>query len=132
MPYSLLNNPVIQSPHGQIHKLWSKAEQELGEVYISKVSHKSVSAWKRHLKMVSRIKITQGKVLFVFPQVKGEILSLVLDHDSSQILEIPSNQWFGFQGLDRRNSLLNMASIRHDPDEVERLPIGAFEYDWRA
>jgi len=132
MPYSLIDNPVIQSPHGQIHKLWSEAERGLGEIYISKISHKGVSAWKMHLKMLSRIKIAQGRVLFVFPQVEGETVSLVLDDSSSHILEIPPNQWFGFQGLGQKNSLLNLASIPHDPNEVQRLPVGAFKYDWRA
>ncbi|MDA9916118.1 dTDP-4-dehydrorhamnose 3,5-epimerase [bacterium] len=132
MPYLLLNNPVIQSPHGEIHKLWSETEGGLGEAYISRVSHKAVSAWKRHVKMVSRIKIVRGRVLFVFPSVGGETFSLVLDDSSSELIEISPNQWFGFQGLERNNSILNLASIEHDPNEVERLPIGAFMYDWRS
>jgi len=41
--------------------------------------------------------------------------------------------WFGFMGLENKHSLLlNIASICHDPLEVERVDINKFSYNWRG
>ena len=40
--------------------------------------------------------------------------------------------WFGFQGLCTSPSLvLNIASISHDPNEVERCSLSDINYEWR-
>jgi len=42
-------------------------------------------------------------------------------------ITVPPAVWFGVKGEYSPKSLvLNLASITHDPEEVERLPIAAF------
>jgi hypothetical protein len=59
----------------------------------------------------------------------------LLDNENSYIIgennyvriTVPPGIWFGFKGEYAPKSLvLNLASITHDPDEVERLPKEAF------
>ena len=47
------------------------------------------------------------------------------------ILTVPPLVWIGFQGLEQgMNLLLNIASIPHDPNEVDRKLFNAIDYDW--
>ena len=129
--FVLRPHEVVGSPHGHINKLWTNVEGPVAEAYISVIRKGAVSAWKRHLSMVSRIKVIRGKVGFVFPGKQGRFDSIVLEEQSAQILEIFEGQWFGFKGLAEENSILNLASILHDPEEIDRKPIEFFQYDWR-
>ena len=46
-------------------------------------------------------------------------------------LTVPPGIWFGFQGLAEPQSLvLNIASISHEPSEVERLALSDINYTW--
>ena len=39
--------------------------------------------------------------------------------------------WFGFQGLSRSNSIiLNVASIAHDPEEVDKRKFDEIKFEW--
>ena len=41
--------------------------------------------------------------------------------------------WFGFQGLGNSNSmLLNIASIEHSPDEVDRKDLEEIKFNWKG
>jgi dTDP-4-dehydrorhamnose 3,5-epimerase len=107
-----------------------------GEAYFSWVTLDSIKAWKRHLRMTMNLVVPAGRVKFVFyAEVDGgkQLLNeetIGVEHYAR--ITVPPGVWFGFKGLSSPQSLvLNLASIPHDPSEVERLPLGALPYDWK-
>lgn len=104
-----------------------------GEAYFSWVNPGVAKAWKRHLRMTMNLLVPVGSVRFVFwDGLPGSYREEVVGLESRYVrLTIPPGLWFGFQGLSAAPSLvLNLASIEHDPLEVERLGIDAVNYDW--
>lgn len=103
-----------------------------GEAYFSWISSGTVKAWKRHTKMTMNIVVPVGTVKFVFysegdAQVRSEEIGI----ENYARLTVPPNIWFGFQGRTEDPSLLlNLASIPHDPKEVERLALDRINYEW--
>lgn len=106
-----------------------------GEAYFSWVLEGVVKAWKRHTLMTMNVVVPVGQVRFVFCSIDA---SGVKDFRVEEIgrdryvrLTVPPGIWFGFQGLgENQNLVLNVASIPHDPNEVERLTQGDINYDW--
>lgn len=104
-----------------------------GEAYFSWVAAGAVKAWKRHLHMTMNIIVPMGQVRFVF------CLDSVDEFRVEEIgtnryvrLSVPPGIWFGFQGLTKPQSLvLNIASIPHDPTEVERHAFTEINYVWK-
>ena len=107
-----------------------------GEAYFSSVSSGAIKAWKRHTQMTMNIVVPLGQVRFVFyfANLDGENEFRVEEIGISRYmrLTVPPGIWFGFQGLHSLPSLvLNIASIPHDPNEYERLPVSDIIYDWK-
>jgi dTDP-4-dehydrorhamnose 3,5-epimerase len=108
-----------------------------GEVYFSWVASGAIKAWKRHTQMTMNIVVPVGQVRFVFRCVNsdGGDEFRVEDIGIKRYVRItvPPGVWFGFQGLSGQQSLLlNIASIAHDPSEVERLALTDINYDWNS
>ena len=106
-----------------------------GEAYFSWVSCGAIKAWKRHKQMTMNLVVPVGQVRFVFYRVNSdgirEFRVEEIGEDCYSRITVPPGIWFGFQGLQMPQSLvLNIASIPHDPDEVERLFQGGINYDW--
>jgi len=106
-----------------------------GEAYFSWVSVGSVKAWKRHRKMTMNVVVPMGKVRFVFHCINADKVKEFrveeIGEDRYVRLTVPSGIWFGFQGLCAPQSLvMNIASIPHDPTEVERLLLSDINYKW--
>ena len=106
-----------------------------GEAYFSWVSKGSIKAWKRHTNMTLNLVVPIGKVKFVFYSSKksnpAEFRTEELGEDNYVRLTVPPGIWFGFQGLKSKNSLvMNIASIPHDDNEVERLSLADINYNW--
>lgn len=106
-----------------------------GEAYFSWVDAGSVKAWKRHTRMVMNLVVPVGQVRFVFrcANVNGveEFRVEDIGVDRYVRLTVPPGIWFGFQGLYTPQSLvLNIASIPHEPNEVERLAQSDINYVW--
>jgi dTDP-4-dehydrorhamnose 3,5-epimerase len=104
-----------------------------GEAYFSWVNPGVAKAWKRHMRMTMNLMVPVGRVRFVFWDGRlGSFREEIIGLESRYArLTIPPGLWFGFQGLSAAPSLvLNLASIEHDPLEVERLGIDAVNYDW--
>ena len=106
-----------------------------GEAYLSWVSGGAVKAWKRHTRMTMNLIVPVGQVRFVFRGTNPDgdlqlrIEDVGVDHYAR--ITVPPGIWFGFQGLSNSPSLLlNIASIPHDPDEVERLALTDINYVW--
>ena len=103
-----------------------------GEAYFSWVAAGAVKAWKRHTKMTMNVIVPVGQVRFVF-RLDGadEFRIEEIGIDRYVRLTVPPSIWFGFQGLVEPQSLvLNIASIPHDPNEVERLALSEIKYGW--
>ena len=106
-----------------------------GEAYFSWVSAGAVKAWKRHMQMTMNVVVPVGRVRFVFRVVNAdgteEFRVEELGVDRYARLTVPPGIWFGFQGMAVSQSLvLNIASIPHDPNEVERLAPSDINYVW--
>lgn len=103
-----------------------------GEAYFSWINANAIKAWKKHTRMTMNIIVPVGKVRFVFfldDNTPFRIEEIGSDHYAR--LTIPPGIWFGFQGLSESgNLLLNIASIMHDPEEVERQAISGIKYNW--
>jgi dTDP-4-dehydrorhamnose 3,5-epimerase len=106
-----------------------------GEAYFSWVSVDAVKAWKRHTQMTMNVVVPVGKVRFVFRRVNSEDVEELrveeIGEDRYVRLTVPPGIWFGFQGLGTPQSLvMNIASIPHDPNEVERMLLSDINYKW--
>jgi len=103
-----------------------------GEAYFSTIATGAIKGWKRHLQMTMNLVVPVGMVRFVFlDQGTGESREEIIGTNRYMRLTVPPGIWFGFQGVGEHESLvLNISSIPHDPDEVERLPVLAIEYNW--
>ena len=101
-----------------------------GEAYFSWVAAGAIKAWKRHTKMTMNVIVPIGQVRFVFrlddtDEYRVEEIGV---HRYAR-LTVPPGIWFGFQGLvEPQNLILNIASIPHDPNEVERLALSDINY----
>ncbi|OGQ57828.1 MAG: dTDP-4-dehydrorhamnose 3,5-epimerase [Deltaproteobacteria bacterium RIFCSPLOWO2_02_FULL_53_8] len=106
-----------------------------GEAYFSWVAAGAVKGWKRHTRMTMNVVVPVGQVRFVFRLVNAvgaeEFRVEELGVERYARITVPPGFWFGFQGLAAPQSLvLNIASIPHDPNEVERLALSDINYVW--
>ena len=135
--YSLSELEEIKNPKGNLFKginTSSKNFYGFGEIYFTKISSKSIKGWKLHKKMISNIIVLSGKVRFVFykDRKKKEYSQIILSSRKKQILTIFPNNWFAFQGVDKKTSLIvNIANIKHDDKEVNTIGIKDIKFDWR-
>ena len=128
----------IPNKNGDIYHGLNRLEDEyagFGEAYFSFISPGSVKAWKRHLHMTMNLIVPIGKVKFVFfnPKIVGVETFEVFEIGEKNYsrITVPPGVWFGFQGIHASSSLvLNIASIPHDPNEVQRKEQIEFEYRW--
>jgi dTDP-4-dehydrorhamnose 3,5-epimerase len=106
-----------------------------GEAYFSWVTAGTVKAWKRHTRMTMNLVVPVGTVRFVFHGMnsKGtnEFRVEEIGEDRYSRITVPPGIWFGFQGMAKpHNLVLNIASMSHDPQEVERKTLSDVNYDW--
>lgn len=106
-----------------------------GEAYFSWVSSGAVKAWKCHIRMTMNLVVPVGQVRFVFCEKStagvAEFRVEEIGVDRYARITVPAGIWFGFQGRSNTQSLvLNIASILHDPNEVERLALSDINYNW--
>jgi dTDP-4-dehydrorhamnose 3,5-epimerase len=109
-----------------------------GEAYFSTIHHQAIKPWKRHLRMTLNLIVVVGEIRFVLcdqrPGSKsfGQVQSICISPKHNyQRLTVPPGIWMAFQGLAAPSSiLLNIADMLHDPDEIERLQLDAFAYQW--
>lgn len=106
--------------------------QYFGEAYFSIVNPKAIKAWKRHKRMVMNLIVPVGQIKIVFCSddlKKFRVEKIGADRYAR--ITVPPGVFFGFQSLSTENSLiLNIASLSHQPTEVERLDISCIKFDW--
>ena len=139
---NLKNDQILITPLSQIHaeggdvyhalKQFDFGYNGFGEVYFSWIDEGYFKGWKRHLKMTMNLVVPVGNVNFIFYSNQGDLLQHELIGENNYVrLTVPPGTWFGFRGQYSPKSLvLNVANIPHDPNEVERLPINAFNYNF--
>jgi len=106
-----------------------------GEAYFSMINHSFIKGWKRHRRMTMNLVVPLGEVRFVFCHTeqngKQNFRMECAGVKRYVRITVPPNIWFAFQGLSSPNSLiLNIASIPHDPEEVERVPLQSIKCPW--
>ncbi len=106
--------------------------QGFGEAYFSSINFGTIKAWKRHKKMIMNLIVPVGNVRFVFTDLSGNFMSHEIGEHHYARITVPPNIWFGFKGLDSKVSslVLNVSSIPHDPDEVERNDVDSILFNW--
>ena len=94
-----------------------------GEAYFSFVALGSEKPWRLHKEMTSNLIVNLGEIHFTLEDGRvssptyGEVDVFVLSEKNYGRLTIPPGIWVKFKGLLKANSLLNLASIPHDPTE---------------
>ena len=101
-----------------------------GEIYFTCINYKKIKAWKKHISMTMNLVVPFGEVKFVFHNNR-EFFEIILSKENYKRLTISPNIWFGFKGLGKNFSLVaNIANIKHDPLESEKLGLKEIEYIW--
>ena len=100
------------------------------EAYFSIIKFEYIKAWKRHMSMTMNIIVPVGSVQFVFYNNQGKLLlNTTIGQENYSRLTVPPKIWFGFKGLYKFDSyVLNISNLEHDPQEVERKPLSAFDF----
>ena len=131
---------IIETKGGDVfHALKSNdvGYVDFGEAYFSNIDKGIIKAWKRHHTMVLNIVVPIGSIKFVMyddrdnSDTKGNFQTIVLSKLNYARVTVPPMIWLGFQGGEDTNMLLNIASIHHEPNEVDRLDIDMLKYDWK-
>ena len=131
----------IEKTGGSIFHAMKKSElsfQGFGEAYFSHINSNQIKAWKIHREMWLNLVVPLGAVKFVLvdqrksSKTKDESFEIILGPETNyKRLTIPPGVTFGFQGVGEGiNLVLNIASIEHDPDEVNNLDIDTINYIW--
>tara|TARA_B100001175_G_scaffold283922_1_gene264006 strand:+ start:430 stop:855 length:426 start_codon:yes stop_codon:yes gene_type:complete len=131
---------MMQTPGGDVmHGLKSidSSFVGFGEAYFSIIDHQSIKGWKRHKRMTLNLIVPTGSVKFVIYDDRiesssyGEFKVVELSRDNYNRLTISPMLWLGFQGVGKEeNIVLNVASIPHDPDEVDKKDVEEFNFCW--
>lgn len=111
-----------------------------GEAYFSTIHDRAIKPWKRHLRMTLNLIVLVGEIRFVLRDERpdsvslGQMQSINLSPMKAYCrLTVPPGIWMAFQGLAAPSSILiNIADMLHDPDEIERRPLDAFDYQWEV
>jgi dTDP-4-dehydrorhamnose 3,5-epimerase len=104
-----------------------------GEAYFSRIKYKAIKGWKKHNLMTMNLIVPIGSINFVFySEIDNEFRSEIVGEENYCRITIPPKIWFAFQGLNKKeNLLLNISNILHDPNEVIRVNINEFNYNWK-
>ena len=106
---------------------------KFGEAYFSYIKKNKVKAWKKHNLMQLNLIVPKGNVLFVFKDSLENFREEIIGQGNPVRLTVPPGLWFGFKGIDSKDSvILNISNIMHDDNEVERKEINEINYDWET
>ena len=132
----------IYHPKGSIYHGLKKSGvgfAGFGEAYFSEIKGDKVKGWNRHKRMTLNLVVPIGSVTFVIFDdrsgigTKNKFFEVELSLDNYHCLTIPPGLWLAFKGKSNgTNLILNIADMEHDPDEIERLDLDQFDYDWES
>jgi dTDP-4-dehydrorhamnose 3,5-epimerase len=131
---------IIDTPGGDVlhgMKLDDPGYSGFGEAYLSTVEKGVVKGWKRHRQMTLNLVVPVGSIRFVIYDNRGgsptceKFQEVTLSKCNYKRLTIPPMVWIAFQGVgDVENMLLNIASIRHEPNEADRKSLEEIAFIW--
>ena len=127
----IINLEKILLKGGNIIKVFKKSDLKsvpFEEVYFSSVDHNFIKGWKKKKKMIMNLMVATGNVEFIFVTNDFKNSKKIIVGESNNVrVQVPPNIWFCFKGISTKlNLVLNLASIEHNPDEIERLEINNF------
>jgi dTDP-4-dehydrorhamnose 3,5-epimerase len=145
----LIRLPEARDERGVVTKLWQDfgpgllPGPVLGEVYLSSVNPGAIKGWHLHRRMTLRYICVQGAALvglcdMRMPEHKTVPFVILSDGTAPwqahrYALIIPPGVANGFRAAHQTlggATILNLANIRHDPDEIKRIPLSAIDFEW--
>jgi dTDP-4-dehydrorhamnose 3,5-epimerase len=124
----------IYNPKGDIFHAMKKSDdgfEGFGEAYFSTVRKDDIKGWKKHTKMTLNLIVPVGTIEFVvYDENAKEFFSAVLSQKNYQRLTVKAGLWMAFRGIEENSMLLNIASIEHDPKELENIELNEIKYEW--
>lgn len=130
-----MNEQVVFSPlarfdneKGRVSHGMKKSDEEyvgFGEAYFSMILQGQTKGWKRHNQMTMNLVVPVGDVRF---HVHDSYICSTRIYDIGDQnygrLTVPPGFWVAFSGLgDGPNVVFNLASLEHDPTEVDTVPL---------
>lgn len=113
--------------------------EQFGEIYFSTVYPNVIKGWHIHKEMTLNYAVIYGMIKLVLyderenSPTNGETQEIFIGRDNYCLVKIPPLIWNGFKGIgDTIAIVANLASIPHNPDEMERLdPFDSrIPYNW--
>jgi dTDP-4-dehydrorhamnose 3,5-epimerase len=124
----------ILHPKGDIFHAMKSSDvgfDGFGEAYFSAIHKGEIKGWKKHTKMSLNLVVPIGVIeCVIYNKRDQEFFSVVLSQKNYQRLTVKPGFWVAFRGLDKKNILLNIASIEHDPKESVNLFLDEISYKW--
>lgn len=124
---------IIPTENGEVMHAMKNSDPGFagfGEAYFSAVDNGQAKGWKKHSLMVLNLTVPVGAIRFVLfddrpaSKTSGLVAQVVLSPQNYQRLTVAPGVWMAFQGVGKeKNLLLNLASIPHQPDEAQALPL---------
>lgn len=136
--------PLNQFPNlkGDVYhgmKSGSPGFEGFGEAYFTTILPGQVKGWHKHLRMTMNLVVPSGCARFVIHDdredspSRGQFYPVELSLENYCRLTIAPGLWTAFKGLSPDTSLiLNISSILYDDEEVVRVELDRFVYDWGA
>ena len=132
----------IHNPNGDILPGIKRSEAEFssfGEAYFSMIKNGSIKGWNKHKVMTLNLIVAIGEVSFVVyddreaSNTNGSFYKIELSQLNYKRLTVPPGLWLAFKGKgNQSNLILNIASIEHDSEEIERKPLEQINYNWQS
>jgi len=105
---------------------------KFGEVYISTIFKNKIKAWKLHNKMFLNLIVPIGEVAFVFYNQKTNKFKFeTIGENNYCRIFVPPKIWYGFKGINSKNFIINIASIKHNDSEQLNKKISEINFDWQ-
>ncbi len=134
-PLRKIENPLGDVYHGM--KSSDMGFTGFEEAYFSTIYPGIIKPWKKHLEMTLNLIVPVGRIRFVLyddrinSQTKGNYMDVILSLENYYRLTIPPQIWMAFKGEGKSTSLLlNLANLKHSPNEIERVDLDCFKFNW--
>ena len=121
--YKVIERKTILVENGNVKRGLRSSDNSfegLGELYFTEVNKNKVKGWKRHTKMTLNLLPVIGDIVLY---IKRDLLDtpeeVSFGSDDYKLVCIETNVWFAFKGIADVNVMANLASIEHDPSEIE-------------
>ena len=131
---------IIQNPLGDIFHGIKKSDLSFinfGEAYFSSINYGAIKGWNKHRRMTLNLIVPRGEVAFVIIDKRvgsisnGNYFIVKLSKSNYQRLTVPPDLWVAFKGKSKKeNLILNVADMEHDSNEIDRLDLDQFDFDW--